>query len=85
MANVGANNLLLGKNYNKKLCASDSVRVTASDYLLYILHLPFRGTLDSYHYAIHFIYLIYNLCGSLPSCTLMLYTYGAETVYHPDS
>jgi hypothetical protein len=48
MANVGANVLFLGseKSYfvgkiiKKKLCASDSFRFTASDYLLCILHLP---------------------------------------------
>jgi hypothetical protein len=88
MANVGANILFLGSDksyFMGKILTKSSVHLTAfAVQRLITFCAPFRYTLDSYHFAIHFIYLIYILYDSLPSCMLMLYTYAAETVYHPD-
>jgi hypothetical protein len=92
MANVGANILFLGSDksyFMGKILTKSSVHLTAfalqrlitfcASYIpLSDVHLT--ATISLYTSFI----LIYILCGSLPSCKLMLYTYAAETVYHPD-
>ena len=81
MANIDTNtcNLFLGK-----ILTQSSVHLTAFVLKRLITFCTSYISLSDVHFAMHFIYLIYMLCGSLPSCILILYTYAAETVYHPD-